>query len=366
MNILKYIFLLFHCDLVFAIPKFKKSSKNKIISLLIFFFAGIFVSLMHISITVTEFVSISMQSRTIGNFFMNFVTAVFRLVLCWKLKSLENLCNKLTSSFYISNMNKKSKIYFYLSWMIYIVVSDALLTILSLFASIKYATKFSELLLKDSENTIFFYAFVLVYVVSFILFSIMPMHVFMIYYSFICSQLKDVLDSFIKTLRNVSVVDYSTLYKQTIAIEKIFCLANKNLDFLVFISVLFNSANMYYIITVLLHRKLYPSYLHITTIYLLCSSTFISFLIMITSAVEVNDQSAEISALVKELPVNNNSKTRYEMRFYFCMLERDMNLKIWGVGPIKKSFIIGAFGTIFTYCILVNGIWESKELDNDL
>lgn len=359
-NILKYIFFLFNCSMIFSVPVFKKNSKKRIICKLILFSFEIFINLAYICIGICQIIILHSKPRSVANSFMNFVTVMFRFVLSWKLKTLEKYSRKLTASQCIFCKDNKRKIWLYLLWIIYVVLSGIIQSIISFYANAVYNSAFSDFFFRSFDSETYLYASVSAYTISLWLFNIMPMHIFAIYYSFICCHLKNLLGNLIKTLQKVRIVDYPTLYKLTLDTEKIFYLENSNLDILVFIIVLLNGACTYHVITLIMYPKTYESYLHITTFFLLCSSTFICFFLMIASAVKVNDYSAEVSREIKKLPLNKNSNVTPQLQ-YFCMLQRDMDMKIWGIGSIKRSFIIAAFGTIFTYCILVDGIWASKK-----
>ena len=360
-GILKYIFILFNCCMIFSVQNFKNVSKKKAICTSILFTIEIFISLVSIFIGIWQINLLREQPRSIANSLMNFVTAVFRIVLSWKMKSLEIISNELRISQCISSRQKKSKTYFYLLWIIYVVVSAILNVILNMFANIEYKSAFSNLFFRSHGGKTYFYTSISAYSVSQCLFNIMPMHIFPIYYSLICCQIKHALNNFLKILKKVCNVDYAMLYKQTMDLENVFYLANSNLDFLVFIIVLLNGANMYHAITLILYPQTYESSFHRALFYLICSTTFMCFFLMMAAAVKVNDCSAEISREVKKLPINYNRNVTPQLRFYFCMHEREMEMKIWGVGSIKRNFILAVSGTIFTYCILVDGIWISRK-----
>lgn len=359
-NILKYIFFLFNCSMIFSVPMFKKNSRKKNICMSILFSFEVLINLAYICIGISQIIILHSKPRSIANSFMNFVTVVFRFVLSKKLMTLENYSQKLTISQRIFCEDNKWKMCLYLMWIIYVVLSNIIQTIISIYANVIYKSAFSDFFFRFFESEIYLYTSASFYTISLCLFNLMPMHIFAIYYSFTCCQLKNLLSNLIKILQKVHVVDYSTVYKLTHDTEKIFYLANSNLGFIVFIIVLLNGASTYHVITLIIYPQTYESYLHITSFSLLCFSTFICFFLMIASAVKVNDYSAEVSREITKMPLKKNSNVTPQFH-YFCMLQRDMDMKIWGIGTIKRSFIIAAFGTIFTYCILVDGIWASKK-----
>lgn len=130
---------------------------------------------------------------------------------------------------------------------------------------------------------------------------------------------------------------------------------NENLDIFVFKAVLFNSGNVYYAVTMLLHPNTYVNYLQMGVICTLCLCSIINFIYMMISAIRVNDRLAEIMKMAKKISYDNISEAISQIRFQF-EIQKESDMKVWAMGTIKRSFILGMFGTIFTYCTIIDGI----------
>lgn len=81
---------------------------------------------------------------------------------------------------------------------------------------------------------------------------------------------------------------------------------------------------------------------------------------MMISGIRVNDKLAQIMMIFKKLPYVGSSDVISQLRFQF-EIQRGSYVKAWGTGTIKRSFILKMFGTLFTYCLLIDGIWKTTK-----
>lgn len=62
----------------------------------------------------------------------------------------------------------------------------------------------------------------------------------------------------------------------------------------------------------------------------------------------------------KKLPYFGSSDVVTQVRFLFEIQKRRY-VKAWGMGTINRSFILKMFGAFFTYCLLIDFIWETTK-----
>lgn len=185
----------------------------------------------------------------------------------------------------------------------------------------------------------------------------MPVHIFAIFYSLICCYLVDLFDNLKNVLENNRNVDYATLINSLHIIEEKVTLVNELFDIFVFKAVIFNVGSVYLAITVLLHLDTYENYLQVINTITVCLFNIFNLMFMLILGIRVNDRSAQVMKIAKKLPYDNSSDVVTRLQFQF-EIQKGSYMKAWGLGTIKRSFILKMFGTIFTYCILIDGIWK--------
>lgn len=361
-NLFACVFFLFNLSLILPVPKLKSKLGVKCLFLVCNFCFEIFIIIFHSEKSYMFLTKEKFMPMSIANAFMTFICIVHRIILRWRLHKLKQICNQITDLCEFLNLKISTKIYFFkLLWIVQIVITAIILIVLSFAVNLELL----ELLdfSRGSKNNSYHDILSCIFGFTFITFHSMPVFIFSVYYSLVCCHIEMIATRFRKSFESCSATDYHRLYKNLQFLHENVNSFNHSLEFIVFCHVLFNSCAMYFAITYIIHTETYGNITNNTSILLLCCHSFACFLYMIRSAIAVNDTFQDISTRAKRLPVDTKNNFIIQMRFH-SDVEKEISMKIWGFGSIKRSFILASFGTIFTYCVLVDSITNMKRKEN--
>lgn len=360
-DIFKCIYFIFNLCLIFSFPTCKrKPGRNRLLKCLVSCI-GILISIMHFILTVLHIISSHAQPASIAIMFGMLAAVWHRVALSWKLDSLKKLSDKLTKLVFFPIMKKKRRTLNFLICVIFTVLSNISFSILVTCTNFQ-GSSFSSAVNINFDNSIFHTIKSFLFFTSTYIFIIMPVHIFAILYSLICCYLLDLFDNLKNIFEDNRNVDYAKLIFSLHIIEEKVTLVNELLDIFVFKVILFNVGSVYFAITILLHLDTYENYLQVINSTTLCFFSIFNFMFMMISGIRVNDRSAQVMKIARKLPHASSSDIVTQLRFQF-EIQKGSYLKAWGTGTIKRSFILKMFGTIFTYCLLIDGIWiTTKEM----
>ncbi|GFS99621.1 hypothetical protein TNCV_1971941 [Trichonephila clavipes] len=91
----------------------------------------------------------------------------------------------------------------------------------------------------------------------------------------------------------------------------------------------------------------------------LAFSSFGLFGIMSSGASSVAEAASEIAAKAWIMPQGNACFN--QLRF-IMFVEKEINLTLWGITPIRKKFIFGMWGAIFTYTLMFYSLNIDKHV----
>ncbi|GFW59159.1 uncharacterized protein TNCV_2780901 [Trichonephila clavipes] len=129
---------------------------------------------------------------------------------------------------------------------------------------------------------------------------------------------------------------------------------DKEVSFLIFCNIVYNSSTMYY----LLHTAFDPDYnksnkfIEIISFFLF---NFAVFIVTTVSASLVGEASQEIASTVRSLTAPSVA-TGLSLQRFLLVVEKDICLTVWKIVPIRRNFIIGTMGAILTYSALFHGL----------
>ncbi|GFR00037.1 uncharacterized protein TNCT_637671 [Trichonephila clavata] len=132
---------------------------------------------------------------------------------------------------------------------------------------------------------------------------------------------------------------------------------DKELSFLMFTSTLFNAYTMYFGVVSLLRsneRTINAQHTFIGFLFLVCYVSFIAMSWMGSLVYEANAKALE---KLKDFTCSKTNLTQSQTRILFIDASH-VTLTIWNIVPIRRSFLFGTFGTILTYCLLLNSLKE--------
>ncbi|GFR18669.1 uncharacterized protein TNCT_298961 [Trichonephila clavata] len=170
-----------------------------------------------------------------------------------------------------------------------------------------------------------------------------------------CYYLRGMIKSFEKVIDSVSFSHVHHVLQAYKILRNLIEEVDKELSFLMFTSTLFNACTMYFgVVSLLRSNELTIGAQHISIgcLFLVC---YISFIAMSWMGSLVYEANAKALEKLKDFTCNKTNLTRSEARILFIDASH-VTLTIWNIVPIRRSFIFGTFGTIFTYCLLVNSL----------
>ncbi|GFT03729.1 hypothetical protein NPIL_644701 [Nephila pilipes] len=115
---------------------------------------------------------------------------------------------------------------------------------------------------------------------------------------------------------------------------------------------LYSSCVMYFSLNVMIAPAAFRDPLQQLSTHCLFLNTFTLFIAMTTSASMVPEASAEVASIALTIPDDNERLTFKHLRFIMTM-ERELVLTVWKITPVKRNFIFGIAGILFTYTLML-------------
>lgn len=197
--------------------------------------------------------------------------------------------------------------------------------------------------------------FLMIYsTLNFFLF-IMPINTFSIFYVNVCYDLKRIIQAYSNEIHKDRTFDYVKLLESYNNIALMVEKSDNELCVFIFCSTVFNSIYMYLFISSFLHPYQILGTYHLIYHLVFFADTFLSFFAMNISASLVNEASALIAIRARSLSAKNLSSALALQRYHLCV-DKEINLTIWKIVPIKRNFTLGIIGVIFTYALLLDSL----------
>ncbi|GFT73984.1 hypothetical protein NPIL_4991 [Nephila pilipes] len=89
-------------------------------------------------------------------------------------------------------------------------------------------------------------------------------------------------------------------------------------------------------------------------------SNFTLFVIMTVSAASVSEASAEVASSALILPEEKGSSKWNQHRF-IALVEKEVTFTVWKLAPIRRNFIFGISGILFTYSLMIHSLNPVKN-----
>ncbi|GFV38869.1 uncharacterized protein TNCV_2814851 [Trichonephila clavipes] len=170
-----------------------------------------------------------------------------------------------------------------------------------------------------------------------------------------CYYLQCMIRSFKKVLESESFSHLDHLLQAYKIIRNLVDDVDKELSFLMFSSTLFNACIMYFSVVSLLRSNeltINAQHISIGCMFVAC---YVSFIAMSWMGSLVYETNAKVLEKLKDFTCNKTNLVRPQARILFIDASH-VTLTIWNIVPIRRSFIFCTFGTIFTYCLLINSL----------
>ncbi|KAG8188119.1 hypothetical protein JTE90_029047 [Oedothorax gibbosus] len=98
-----------------------------------------------------------------------------------------------------------------------------------------------------------------------------------------------------------------------------------------------------------------------TVFYLVASkflNSLLSFITMTVSASSVAEASKEVAATAAKKALDYPKTSSIEFQKFLLCTQGEINLTVWKIASIRRNFIVGCMGALFTYAMLVESFWK--------
>ncbi|GFQ65852.1 uncharacterized protein TNCT_240581 [Trichonephila clavata] len=286
---------------------------------------------------------------------MTLVTLIHRCALSSRVKklkmislSLENISAKLK----ISTANRNNK------WIHFWAILNSLLFIIFAVASgvTVYINGTRAFLFNFAlENKGWKASAAFFYSLTLIIYFMLPLNAFAVYYTITCHRMRCVLNTFRNGLESINHCDIDQALRMYKDIQNLIAEMDGGMSFLMFTSTIFNAIPMYFGITKLLRPRDFAMDSETLSVWSLFIASYGTFIAMAASGSLVCETNVLTMDLLKGI-VNNRSDltpSLNDVPFHDTKVE---SLTVWNIVTVNRSFIFSILGTIFTYCILLDGM----------
>lgn len=193
------------------------------------------------------------------------------------------------------------------------------------------------------------------------IFFALPVYTFTLFYVTTCYQIRNAILNFLKTITINMDCNYDVLSLYYNSIRSAVDFLDNHTSLLVFCSTTYCFSNMYYFITRILIRNDSHSLIQILYLSFVFLSTLLSFVAMTVSASMVTEASSKVGSAARMVLQSRQTSTFAFKKFLFNA-EREINLTVWNIVPIKRSFILGSIGAFFTLVMIFDGIYPKSRV----
>ncbi|GFT77155.1 hypothetical protein NPIL_67211 [Nephila pilipes] len=89
-------------------------------------------------------------------------------------------------------------------------------------------------------------------------------------------------------------------------------------------------------------------------------SNFTLFVIMTASAASVSEASADVASSALILP-EEKGRSNWNQHRFIALVEKEITFTVWKLAPIRRNFIFGISGILFTYSLMIHSLSPDKS-----
>ncbi|GFQ65849.1 uncharacterized protein TNCT_240571 [Trichonephila clavata] len=193
-----------------------------------------------------------------------------------------------------------------------------------------------------------------IYSLTLIIYFMMPLNTFAVYYTVTCHRMRNVLITFRKGVELMQYPELDQALRIYKSIQNLIAEMDEGMSFLMFTSTIFNAIPMYFGITKLLRPSDFTMDSETLSVWSLFIASYGAFIATAVSGTLVGEANAKIVDQFKEM-ANSGCSLSY-FKNIFSLKKSNGSLTVWNIVPVTRSFIFSVFGTIFTYCILLDSM----------
>ncbi|GFY64383.1 uncharacterized protein TNIN_3791 [Trichonephila inaurata madagascariensis] len=174
-----------------------------------------------------------------------------------------------------------------------------------------------------------------------------------------CYYLRRMIKCFNNKMESVSHLSLDDSIETYVIFKKLITKFDEEVSFLMFTTTLFNVCTMYFgIMSVLRSTDILINVQHIS-VWCYFIASYASFIAMTSIASLVYEANMNALEILKELAFKKFSVTVSPKQFLLIEANQ-VSLTVWNIFPIRRNFIFGTLGAMFTYCILLDSLQNNR------
>lgn len=287
---------------------------------------------------------------------LNTVILIHRFCLCRKLNEFKKI-TKIISSFRL----KEERVICLYAWIAFSTMSYVLKFIN--FVDINEKDKYMSKLFRMSRNsTALHNVAVISYAFNVAIVMELPLNTFAVFFVITSHDVKCVLKTFLKKICSEYIDNPQKLLRSFNSLKITIDFLDNELSFFVFCAILFSSCCLFFTVTLIIRSENGQSLTFLTIISFVYQFITILgiFVIITTSSCAVSEAYAEVWSQLKTLIVNLDVDFAQRQQHFFLYIEKEAHFTLWKIMPINRSFILGTFGAIITYVLLLDNLISIK------
>ncbi|GFR00916.1 uncharacterized protein TNCT_364191 [Trichonephila clavata] len=317
------------------------------------------VNIIETILQLTTNISFVIQSKTFmskTNMSMTIIALTHRWILYFRigrLHSLSKRATKLSEELSIpvgDRFNKWADMFAKLNLLLYIPL--AAVSFISL-----HAIHFRDMVFGYDCDELLSVILITIFLISLFVFMLLPLSVFSMYYTYLCLNLRSIMKQFQQSLDVLLKHKPEYSLRLYLSIKGLVVNMDSDLSLLMFTTSLYNTSTMYFGVTIWLHSEEYGTLSSLSSIWVLLTMSYIAFISMGISASFVHEAASDVYTEA-EKRLNNGNRPAEPLRQFLKVADKELFLTVWRIVPIKRNFILGTIGTIFTYCILLETVQD--------
>ncbi|GFY46085.1 hypothetical protein TNIN_473251 [Trichonephila inaurata madagascariensis] len=156
-------------------------------------------------------------------------------------------------------------------------------------------------------------------------------------------------------LSKEEVPDYEKLLRTFSGIKSTVERIDNEMGVFVFFITVYNFCVMLFSLYVIVDPNAFHDMYERIAVTVLALTAFGIFAVMTLSASRVTEAAAEISSKVWKMRESGGRSFISQQRF-ISFVEKDITLTLWGITQIRRNFIFGMLGLIFTYTLMIHSL----------
>ncbi|GFR09551.1 uncharacterized protein TNCT_559961 [Trichonephila clavata] len=176
----------------------------------------------------------------------------------------------------------------------------------------------------------------------------------------ICYKLKYMIENFSEILSKEEVPDYEKLLHIFLGIKSTVERIDNEMGVFVFLITVYNFCVMMFSLYVIVDPNAFHDMYERIAVTFLALTAFGIFALMTLSASRVAETAAEVSSKVWKMP-ENRGRSFFSQQRFTSFVEKDITLTLWGITQIRRNFIFGMLGLIFTYTLMIHSLNQNES-----